>query len=210
MRKILFALPLLFAIPLIAHDGSHAAPAGKAPVAAKGPDTSKITGGTYVVESTHAIIGWRVNHFNFNDYFGQFGNPTGTMVLDKANPAKSSVTIDIPISGLVSASTKLNEHMMKEDFFNAAAHPSAKFVSTTILIRGTSATINGNLTLLGVTKPVVLNAKLSGAGMNPFNKKETVGFHATGSIKRSDWGMGYGIPMVSDKVDLDITVAFEK
>jgi polyisoprenoid-binding protein YceI len=207
MRKMLFALPFLFAAPLLAATAAKKTPT--APMAGA-MDTSKITGGAYTVESTHALVGWRVNHFGFNDYFGTFGMPTGTLTLDKANPAKSSVTIDIPMSGLVTASAKLTEHMKSGDFFKAEANPSAKFVSTMVMVKGTTAMIHGNLTLMGVTKPVVLDAMLSGSGTNMFNKKETIGFHAKTSIKRSDWGMGYGIPAVSDKVDLDISVAFEK
>jgi polyisoprenoid-binding protein YceI len=209
MNKFLYALPLLAAAPLIAHEGSHAAPAGAAPMA-KAIDLAKITGGNYTVESTHALIGWRVNHFGFNDYFGIFGSPTGTLVLNKADPAKSSVTIDIPISGLSTASEKLTGHMKSKDFFNAETNPSAKFVSTMVMVKGQAAMIHGNLTILGVTKPVVLDAKLSGAGTNMFNKKETVGFHAKTTINRSDWGMTYAVPAVSNAVELDISVAFEK
>ena len=200
MRKLLLAL--LVAVPYIANGESAMAP--------KVVDTSKIAGGTYVVESTHALIGWKVDHFGFNDYFGIFGNPTGTLKLDTADPAKSSVSIDIPISGLVTASDGLTGHMKTPDFFNAAVHPSAKFVSTMVKVDGTKAMIHGDLTILGVTKPVVLDAKLSGAGINFRSKKETVGFHATASIKRSEWGMGKYVPAVGDKVDLDISVAFEK
>jgi polyisoprenoid-binding protein YceI len=75
---------------------------------------------------------------------------------------------------------------------------------------GTSAKITGNLTLNGVTKPVILDATFSGAGANPFNKKPTIGFHGTTTIKRSEFGVTYGIPVVSDEVKLDISVAFEK
>lgn len=215
MRKIFFAIPLMAAIPLLAHDGSHATPASKAKaakpaMAAAGPSTAKITSGTYSVESTHALIGWRVNHFGFNDYFGIFGNPTGKLTLDKTNPSNSKVKIEVPIKELYTASAKLTGHLLSKEFFDTETHPTAKFKSTKIMATGTSATIQGNLTMLGITKPVVLRAKLSGSGTNNFNKKETVGFHATSQIKRSDWGMGYGVPMVGENVELDISVAFEK
>ena len=207
MRKLLLVLPLLAAAPMAANEGPHD---GHGAMPSKVVDVSKISGGNYVVESTHALIGWRVDHFGFNDYFGTFGNPTGTLTLDKADPAKSSVSIDIPISGLVTASAKLSGHMMSKDFFNSTVHPSAKFVSTKVMVDGQKAMIHGDLTMLGVTKPVVLDAKLSGAGANPYNKKETVGFHARAKIKRTDWGMGYAVPAIGDMVELDISVAFEK
>ena len=77
-------------------------------------------------------------------------------------------------------------------------------------VSGTTAVITGDLTMLGITKPITLNAKLSGAGTNILSKKETVGFHATASIKRSDWGITKYLPALGDKVDLNITAAFEK
>jgi polyisoprenoid-binding protein YceI len=202
MRKLLFALPLLAAIPFIANSATTPA--------AKGPDTSKITGGTYTADSNHTLVGWKVNHFGFSDYFGIMGSPTGTLTLDKANPGKSSVTIEIPLTGLTTANEKLTGHLKSPDFFNAEAFPSAKFVSTMVMVKGTTAMIHGNLTLLGVTKPVVLNAELSGSGTNMMSKKETIGFRATTSINRADWGMAKYVPAVSNKVDLNITVAFEK
>ncbi len=211
--SILAALPLLAAIPFVAHGADqHAKGKGKhmSAMHAAMVDTGKISGGSYVADSSHTLVGWRVSHFGFNDYFGQFGSATGTLTLDKANPDKSSVTMDIPISGLSTASEKLSGHMKSKDFFNIELHPAAKFVSNHLIVKGQHATIHGSLTMLGVTKPITLEAKLSGAGANPYSKKETVGFHAKGQIKRSDWGMGYGIPNVSDAVDLDITVAFEK
>jgi polyisoprenoid-binding protein YceI len=75
---------------------------------------------------------------------------------------------------------------------------------------GTTAKISGDLTLNGVTKPVILDAKFSGAGNNPFNGKATIGFHATSVIKRSAFGINYAVPLISDDVTLDISVAFEK
>lgn len=209
MRKaFLLALPLIVAAPLIA----------QAPMTAPGaPDASRVTAGSYTVEKTHTQIKWTVNHFGFNDYFGIFGEPTGTLQLDPKNPNAAKVSIDIPINQVVTSSTGLTEHLQrpgkdgkKPDFFDVAAHPSAKFESTSVVASGTSAKITGNLTLNGVTKPVTLDASFVGAGANPFNKKDTVGFHARTTIKRSDWGMSYGIPLVTDEVRLDISVAFEK
>jgi polyisoprenoid-binding protein YceI len=209
MKKLLLALPLLVAAPLIAQGGAPTPPGA--------PDATRVTAGTYSVEKTHTQIQWTVNHFGFNDYFGLFGNPTGTLVLDPAKPNDAKVSIDIPISELATSSAGLTGHMLKPgkdggpaDFFDVTNHPSAKFVSTSVVATGNEAKINGDLTINGVTKPVTLDAKFIGAGTNMFNKKPTVGFHAKTTIKRSDWGMKYGIPMVTDEVKLKISVAFEK
>ncbi len=207
MRKILLALPLFAAVPLIAQS---------APQVPGTMDVARVTAGTYNTDPGHTLIGWRVSHFGFNDYFGIFGDAIGTLMIDPANPNAAKVDITIPVSKVTTANAGLTEHMLragkdggKADFFGPAP-ADAKFVSTSVAASGTTAKINGNLTLNGVTKPVVLDTKFSGAGNNPFNKKATVGFHATTTIKRSEFGIGYAVPMISDEVVLDISVAFEK
>ncbi len=149
-------------------------------------------------------------------YFGVFGDATGTLTLDPKKPNASKVDITILVSKVTTASAALTAHLLragkdggKPDFFGPTP-TDARFVSTKVEAKGTTAKITGDLTLNGVTKPVILNAKFSGAGGNPYNKKATVGFHATTTIKRSDFGIAYGLPLVSDNVALDISVAFEK
>ncbi len=209
MRRIaLIALPLLIATPLVAQQ--MAKPGSKS--------TAAITGGTYTVDAGHTLIGWRVDHMGFNDYFGIFGNSTGTLTLDPKKPNAAKVDITIPVSKLTTASAGLTSHMLragkdggKPDFFGPT--PSdAKFVSTMVMAKGMKAMIHGNLTLNGVTKPVILDAEFAGAGKAPamMGGKENVGFHAKTTIKRSEFGLSYGIPVVSDAVALDITVAFQK
>ena len=207
MRKILLALPLFAAVPLIAQS---------APQVPGTMDVARVTAGTYNTDPGHTLIGWRVSHFGFNDYFGIFGDVTGTLTIDPANPNAAKVDITIPVGKVTTASTGLTGHLLragkdggKPDFFGPTP-ADAKFVSTKVEASSTSAKITGDLTLNGVTKPVVLDTKFSGAGANPYSKKVTVGFHATTTIKRSDFGIAYGIPMVSDDVALDISVAFEK
>jgi polyisoprenoid-binding protein YceI len=207
MRKLLCALPLFAAVPLIAQS---------APQTPGAVDVTRVTAGTYNTDPGHTLIGWRVSHFGFNDYFGIFGDATGTLVLDPAKPNASTVDITIPVGKVTTASAGLTGHLLragkegsKADFFGPAP-ADAKFVSTSVVAKGTTAKITGNLTLNGITKPVVLDTTFSGAGNNPFNKKSTVGFHATATIKRSEFGVNYGIPVISDAVKLDISVAFEK
>lgn len=207
MRKILLALPLLAAVPLLAQ-GTPTLPGAM--------DASRVTAGTYATDPGHTLIGWRVDHFGFNDYFGILGDATGTLTLDPANPNAAKVDITIPVSKVTTASAGLTEHLLragkdggKPDFFGPAP-ADAKFVSTKVEADGMAAKITGDLTLNGVTKSVVLDTKFSGAGNNPYSKKATVGFHATTTIKRSEFGINTAIPYVSDEVELDISVAFEK
>lgn len=173
-------------------------------------DASRVTAGTYKADSAHTQILFSVNHLGFNVYHGLFGDATGTLTIDPAKPATAKVEMDIPMSGITTTSAKLTEHLKGADFFDAAKFPTAKFQSTSVTASGTSATIVGNLTLKGVTKPVTLQAKFTGAGKGPMNQLETIGFEATTSISRSAFGISYGVPFVPDEVPLQITVAFEK
>ncbi|MCZ8369596.1 MAG: YceI family protein [Porphyrobacter sp.] len=182
-------------------------------------DPSRMTAGTYAADPNHSLIGWEVSHFGFNDYFGIFGDVAGTLTIDPANPNTAKVDVTIPVANVTTASKALTDHLLragkdggKPDFFGPAP-AAARFVSTAVKVDAkdaTKAAITGDLTLNGVTKPITFEAEFTGAGNNPFNKKATIGFEAETSIKRSDLGVNYGIPFVSDEVELDISVAFEK
>jgi polyisoprenoid-binding protein YceI len=192
---------------------------GAAPQIPGAPDPARVTAGSYAADPAHSLIAFEVNHFGFNDYYGIFGDVAGTLVLDPANPAAAKVDVTIPVASVTTASKALTDHLLragkdgaKPDFFGPAPAP-ARFVSTSVKVNPkdkTMATITGNLTLNGVTKEVSFEAEFTGAGTNPFNQKATVGFEAETEIKRSDFGVNYGIPFVSDEVELDISVAFEK
>lgn len=206
---ILLAFAALAAAPLIAQPAIQK-PGSKNPAA--------VTGGAYTVDPAHTLVGWRVDHLGFNDYFGIFGEVTGTLAIDPTNPNAAKVDITIPVGKVTTASAGLTEHLLrpgadggKPDFFGVSP-ADARFVSTRVVANGQRARITGNLTLNGVTKPVVLDAEFAGAGTMPaqMGGKENVGFHAKTTIKRSDFGISMGIPMVSDDVALDITVAFQK
>jgi len=173
-------------------------------------DPSRVKAGTYAVDGAHTQVMFRVNHLGFNDYFGIFGDAKGTLTLDPAKPTAAKVEIQIPVSSIVTSNAELTAHLQKPEFFDAPKFANAVFKSTSVVVNGTEAKISGDLTLKGVTKPVVLDARFSGAGLGPMNKKETLGFLARTSIKRSDFGISYGIPFVPDEVPLEISVAFEK
>ena len=192
---------------------------GAAPQIPGAPDPARVTAGSYAADPAHSLIAFEVNHFGFNDYYGIFGDVAGTLVLDPANIAAAKVDVTIPVASVTTASKALTAHLLrpgkdgaKPDFFGPAPAP-ARFVSTSVKVNPkdkTMATITGNLTLNGVTREVSFEAEFTGAGTNPFNQKATVGFEAETEIKRSDFGVNYGIPFVSDEVELDISVAFEK
>lgn len=178
-------------------------------------DPSRVQAGTYKTDPNHSLVGWRVNHLGFSDYFGLFGDVDATLTLDPANLGAAKVEATIPINPVL-ASSRLHDHLLKPapeggkpDFFGANPAP-AHFVSTSVTPNGNTARIDGNLTLNGVTKPVTINAEFTGAGNSMGANKLTVGFEGTATIKRSDFGISFGVPAVGDEVELQITTAFEK
>ncbi|WP_016747382.1 YceI family protein [Rhizorhabdus wittichii] len=172
-------------------------------------DVRRVTAGTYTVDPGHSQVTFTVNHLGFSTYRGFFGSPTGSMTIDPKAPAKAKVAIDIPMSGITTTVKELDEHLKAADFFDAAKYPTARFESTSVRVTGPkTAKIAGNLTVKGVTKPVVLDTVFVGAGT--MMGKRTIGFDATITVKRSDFGVSYGIPLVPDAVPLQISVAFEK
>lgn len=181
-------------------------------------DTGAITSGSYSTDPAHTLVVWSLDHLGFNDYFGIFGDITGTLDLNVDDLSASSVDVMIPIADVTVASEGLKDHLLRAgedgadpDFFGPEPEP-AHFVSTSVRQTGdTTAEITGDLTFNGVTNPVTIDAELAGMGTNGMNQKETVGFHGTTTITRSNWNLGWGIPFgLGDEVDLEITVAFEK
>ncbi|MDO7833755.1 YceI family protein [Sphingobium sp. HBC34] len=176
-------------------------------------DVTKVTGGSYKVDGGHTQVVFAWDHMGFTNNAGTIAEPTGTLTLDKANPAASKVSVEFAVANLRTGVSALDAHLMKSDFFDAAKFPTATFTSTSVKPEGpTSAEITGNLTIKGVTRPVTLDAAFYGAGTAPamMGGKENVGFVATGTIKRSEFGMGYGVPMVSDAIELKIIAGFQK
>jgi polyisoprenoid-binding protein YceI len=179
-------------------------------------DTSRVQAGTYKSDKNHSLVGFRYNHFGFNDYFGVFGDVDATLTIDPANLAAAKVEATIPIDPTV-ASEAFRDHLLrpgqnggKPDFFGPTP-AAARFVSTSVVPNGNNARITGDFTLNGVTKPITIDAQFTGAGnamMPP--RKLTLGFEGTTTIKRSEFGLGTFAPMVGDEVELDITMAFEK
>ena len=177
-----------------------------------------VTAGTYQADPGHTLVVWTLDHLGFSPYTGIFGDVTGTLTLDPKNPSAAKVDVTIPVSKVTTASSGLTAHLLragkdggKPDFFGATP-ADAKFVSTKVVASGQTAKVTGDLTLNGVTKPVTLDTSFYGAGTAPamMGGKENVGFKATTTIKRSEFGLGFGVPAVGDEVTLTIAAAFVK
>ena len=204
---------LISAAALLAIAGGTAVIAQQMPAAPGAKDPSRVTGGSYQVDPGHTQVAFAYDHMGFSNNFGIISGPTGTLTLDPKNVAASKVSIEVPIANLRTGIQALDDHLVKVDFFDSAKFPKATFVSTSVKADGpTSAEITGNLTIKGITKPVTLDADFYGAGKAPAmaGGKENVGFVATTSVKRSDFNMGYGVPMVGDTIELKIVAAFQK
>lgn len=174
------------------------------------PDPSRVVPATYHLDPHHSHIGYQINRFGISNYHGLIGGLSGSVVLDPNKLSASSVTVEIPISGLLSTTPALDAHLKTEDFFDAARYPTARFRSRSVVVNGKQARILGDLTLRDVTKPVELAATFTGAAVDPMSGLLTVGFEATGAINRSDFGIEQFVPFVSDAVQLQITAVFEK
>ncbi|WP_372018261.1 YceI family protein [Pseudoxanthomonas sp. 10H] len=161
---------------------------------------------TYTLDPTHTNVLAQWNHLGFSNPFANFGDVEGTLVYDAANVGASSVQVTLPLSGLEAFSAKFNEHLRSADFFDAAKYPAATFKSTRVEAAGEGKLkVTGDLTIKDVTKPVVLDVTLNKAGVHPMSKAQAIGFDATTTISRTDFGVGAYVPNVGDKVTLRIT-----
>lgn len=159
---------------------------------------------TYTIDSSHTAVVWDIDHFGFSKPSGKFMDITGSIELDQQNPSLSKVEVIIPVDKVNTGVEKLDEHLKGADFFDVAQFPNATFVSTKVeKISEKALKVTGDLTLHGVTKEVVLDVNINKIGENIF-KKQTAGFSATATIKRSDFGITTYLPGLGDEVSLQI------
>lgn len=169
--------------------------------------TAPVFAGTYTLDPGHTQVVFSWNHFGYSNPSAQFGNLEGTLEFDQAKPTQSSVSVTIPLSGVDSHVPKLDEHLQSSEFFDVAKYPDAVFKSTKVE-KGAGKDklkVTGDLTLHGVTKPVVLDVTINKVGEHPMRKAPAAGFDATTTIKRSDFGITKYVPMVSDDIKVHIT-----
>lgn len=162
----------------------------------------------YSVDPDHTTLAFSVNHLGFSNILGRFSEFSGDIVYDKDDLANSKIDLVIKTSSITTAHAKRDAHLSSPDFFNVKEFPRMSFKSTKIEpISSNTAQVTGNLTLLGVTKPVTLDVDINSEGPNPFAPDYYVaGFSARGQIKRTDFGMKFGAPAIADTVDLILEV----
>lgn len=161
----------------------------------------------YSLDPSHSTVAFVLDHMGYAKMLGRFNSVAGDIQFDKDAVEKSSVKVTIDAASVDTNHAKRDEHLRSPDFFNAKEFPKLTFTSTVIEKTGDkSGRMTGTLTLLGVSKPVVLDVTFNKDANSPVSKKDTVGFSARGTLKRSDFGMKYGVPAIGDDVTLMIEV----
>jgi polyisoprenoid-binding protein YceI len=175
-------------------------------------DSKKAPTGTYALETRHSLVVFAIPHLGITDYYGRFDKLSGSLSFNSGEPEKSSVNVAIDMSSIDTPSRELVGELMGAGVFDAAKFPTATFKSTSVTKTGANTgTIAGNLTLHGVTKPVTLEATFGGVTTDPFSGADDIGFHATATVKRSDFGITGMVweQIVGDDVKLTIEAMFQ-
>jgi len=161
---------------------------------------------SYKIDPNHTNVLASWSHFGFSNPSINFGQADGTIVYDADKISASSVQVTLPLTGLSALAADFYDHLTGDKWFDAAKFPAATFKSTKVEAAGEGKLkVTGDLTVKGVTKPVVLNVTLNKAGEQPMAKRAAIGFDATATVKRSDFGLDAYVPNVSDEVELRIT-----
>lgn len=161
---------------------------------------------TYVIDNSHTFPSFSYNHLGFSQQRSRFNTTAGKVVVDR-EAKTGSVDITIDMKSVDTGSKLFNEHIQGEDFLHTAKYPSATFQSTKVNFAGDQpSSIEGKLTLKGITRPVVLTVSAFNAGTHPIVKKEAIGANAHTTVKRTDFNMGKYAPAVSDEVRIDIAI----
>lgn len=163
---------------------------------------------TWTIDPAHADVVFRINHLGYSNTWGRFGEVAGTLDFDPDNPADGRVEAVMKAASIDTNLADRDKHLRSGDFFKVEEFPAVTFESTGIEITGeNTADIRGELTMLGVTRPVILAATLNKVAPHPRDPSLLIaGFTATTAIKRSEWGMSYGVPVIGDEVDVFLDV----
>lgn len=158
-------------------------------------------GASYTIDPAHTFPHFKISHLGFSTMMGRFNKTEGKLDFDEAK-GTGSVEITIDANSVDTAHEKRDKHLRSQDFLNTTEFPTITFKSTKASIKGGKGTVDGNITIMGVTKPITLNVTAMKCGVHPFSKKDMCGFDATAKLKRSDFGVKYGLPAIGDEMEL--------
>lgn len=156
----------------------------------------------YTIDRNHTFPHFAIDHMGFSTLYGRFDQTTGKLMIDRENN-NGFIDVKIAAVSITTGHNKRDDHLRSPDFLNVMEYPDIHYESTNITFIGNDkAKVDGNLTILGVTKPVSLDVHRIRCGKNPMNKAQTCGFEATANIKRSSFGNTYAFPNVGDNMKL--------
>ncbi|MGP4084492.1 YceI family protein [Streptomyces sp. KR55] len=175
------------------------------------PDLAALTG-DYTIDSAHTTIGFVARHAMVTNVKGSFLDFTGSLHLDGTDPSKSTASIDVKMDSVSTGNADRDGHLKSSDFFKADEFPTMTFRSTKAEALGDDYRITGDLSILGVTKPLTIDLEFNGAAKDPFGN-DRVGFEGKAEILRSEWGLTWnaaletGGVLVSDKIKLNFDIS---
>lgn len=159
----------------------------------------------YKIDPLHTNLVWSASHFDFSRPSGKFSDVTGKIIIDEKNPQKSSVEVKIVTNSITTGFEKFDNHLKSSDFLDVEKFPVATFKSSSVRLIGEGvAQVSGNLIIKDISNPIILTVKINKIDKNPISQKKTVGMTITGLLKRSQYGIKYGIPGISDEVQINI------
>jgi polyisoprenoid-binding protein YceI len=172
----------------------------------------EIPPGTYDVWTKETLVRYGVDHMGFSEFWGTFPGATGTLAFDPKDIGATKLEVKVPIAQVETTNRELNGQLFSDEFFDAEDYPWMKFSSTKVISTGPkSFKVTGDLTMHNITKPIVLDVTFHGAGYDPFSGKDIfVGFDAKGTVRRSEFGLGKYVPIVSDETTITISAEFKK
>lgn len=171
-----------------------------------------IEASTWTLDKSHAKLGFSITHLMVSDVEGSFRSFESKITSTKADFSDAVVELTADANSIDTDNDKRDEHIKNADFLETSKFSTLTFKSTSFKkVSGNNYKVKGNLTLHGVTKPVELSA-VAKTGVNPMNKKTIAGFKITGTIKRSDFGIGakYPAAVLSDEITLNANAEFVK
>ncbi len=172
-------------------------------------EAANVSAGLYELDNNHAYLTFSYSHMGLSRPIIHFGDFDGRLILNGRDMSQSEVTIAIDASSVDTGVAELNESLLGEDYFAVAEHPEIVFRSTAFEpLTETTGVLRGELTVIGITKPAELSVRINDAAMNRQTRKEMIGFSATGTVRRSDFGLTAFSEYVGDELSLDVQVEF--
>lgn len=174
-------------------------------VVSLGAIAQSLSAAEYNVDPAHSFVQFKIKHLGYSTLIGRFNDVSGEFTHDPADPEASKIAVEIDAGSVDTNHAERDKHLRSEDFLNVQEFPKVSFVSTKYTGDDQSGTLEGILTLHGVTKPVSLEVKKIGEGDDPWGGYRA-GFEGTTSIARKDFDMGYDLGPASESMELELFI----